>query len=196
MGNPAVGMGQGNAETAKLFSILPPRSILADSASEISAARGGNGPRGRNDSLLVDTERYQSLAAVTARDADKDSVFSADFNKPRGVRPFSPQPIRRTPMAFDSFTALESPLGSPTKEEQKQLEQKRDEMRRNEEVNIEDVREGNDHEDEDVDDEGARWRDSQGHEDRRMTTQGTESPELITDESSPEARWDHDDDDR
>ncbi|KAG6009614.1 hypothetical protein E4U21_001981 [Claviceps maximensis] len=94
--------------SAKLFSVLPPKSILADATSETSSARAGHS---RSDSLLMDSERYQSLAALAtepkqnntgsglASDADSVSVsvFSADFNKPRGARPFSPQPIRRIP---------------------------------------------------------------------------------------------------
>ncbi|KAK4043789.1 hypothetical protein C8A01DRAFT_43351 [Parachaetomium inaequale] len=74
--------------------ILPPKSILAD-ASGADTVRGGKDTR--SDSLLVDTDRYQSLAgAVTSdlgrgRDRDTDSVFS-EFNRSRNVRPFSPQP--------------------------------------------------------------------------------------------------------
>lgn len=95
----------GGADTAKLFSILPPKSILADSASEISRPGGTRG-----DSLLMEADRYQSLAAITSPELgprDSDSVFSADFNRPRGARPFSPQPIRRrtTDVTFDSLGA-------------------------------------------------------------------------------------------
>ncbi|KAH7316722.1 hypothetical protein B0I35DRAFT_433839 [Stachybotrys elegans] len=98
--------GVSSADTAKLFSILPPKSILADSASDMSRPAG----HARSDSLLVDTERYQSLAAVAAEQraaGDNDSVFSADFNKPRNARPFSPQPIRPIPtdVTFDSLGA-------------------------------------------------------------------------------------------
>lgn len=81
------------SDGVKLFSILPPKSILADTSSDA--------PRhGRSDSLLVDTERYQSLSAVASdvKPGDNDSAFSADFNKPRNARPFSPQPIRRIPI--------------------------------------------------------------------------------------------------
>ncbi|KAG6043117.1 hypothetical protein E4U17_001098 [Claviceps sp. LM77 group G4] len=86
----------------KLFSILPPKSILADATSAASSMRLGHS---RGDSLLMDSERYQSLAALATEvkqrgggaGADTDSVLSADFNKPRGARPFSPQPIRRIP---------------------------------------------------------------------------------------------------
>ncbi|KAL7620998.1 hypothetical protein AAE478_008309 [Parahypoxylon ruwenzoriense] len=101
----------GNAEGsagAKLFSILPPKSILApDTASDSErTARGGHG---RADSLLVDSEdQYQSLAGAVDREPDRvrgvegergpdtESLFS-EFNQSRGIRPFSPQPIRRPP---------------------------------------------------------------------------------------------------
>ncbi|TWU71908.1 hypothetical protein ED733_002075 [Metarhizium rileyi] len=101
----------GSADAAKLFSILPPKSILADSASD--ATRPAHA---RGDSLLTESDRYQSLAALatdqqqngTAAAGDADSVFSADFNKPRGARPFSPQPIRRVPadVTFESLGAM------------------------------------------------------------------------------------------
>lgn len=81
------------SDGVKLFSILPPKSILADTSSDA--------PRhGRSDSLLVDTERYQSLSAVASdvKPGDNDSAYSTDFNKPRNARPFSPQPIRRIPI--------------------------------------------------------------------------------------------------
>ncbi|KAH6643437.1 hypothetical protein BKA67DRAFT_596179 [Truncatella angustata] len=86
------------AEGARLFSILPPKSILADSASGRSGTPAHRG-HGRADSLLVDNDRYQSLAGAIDREGDggdADSIFS-DFNQSRGVRPFSPQPIRRHP---------------------------------------------------------------------------------------------------
>ncbi|KAK8122251.1 phospholipid-binding protein [Apiospora sp. TS-2023a] len=83
---------------AKLFSILPPKSILqqGDSESDSGPRSGKSRGHGRADSLLVDTDRYQSLAgAVTERErGDNESIFS-EFNQSRGVRPFSPQPIRR-----------------------------------------------------------------------------------------------------
>ncbi|EWG45809.1 hypothetical protein FVEG_06465 [Fusarium verticillioides 7600] len=96
----------GSGDTPKLFSILPPKSILADTGSDPSRSHA------RGDSLLMDTERYQSLAALASDSRpsggvmnDSDSVFSTDFNKPRNARPFSPQPIRRTPtdVTFDSL---------------------------------------------------------------------------------------------
>ncbi|KAF4959995.1 hypothetical protein FGADI_1269 [Fusarium gaditjirri] len=96
----------GSGDTSKLFSILPPKSILADTGSDPSRSHA------RGDSLLMDTERYQSLAALASDSRpnggvmnDSDSVFSTDFNKPRNARPFSPQPIRRIPtdVTFDSL---------------------------------------------------------------------------------------------
>ncbi|KAK6208080.1 hypothetical protein LQW54_007126 [Pestalotiopsis sp. IQ-011] len=85
-----------NGEGARLFSILPPKSILADAAPGDSARYRGHQ---RADSLLADNDRYQSLAGAVDRDGDRgdnESIFS-DFNQSRGVRPFSPQPIRRLP---------------------------------------------------------------------------------------------------
>ncbi|KAK1574342.1 uncharacterized protein LY79DRAFT_566356 [Colletotrichum navitas] len=102
----------GSAESAKLFSILPPKSILADAASDVTRHGGHH----RGDSLLSDPDRYQSLTAAAAANAtassglgddnDADSIFSeTNFNRSRGVRPFSPQPIRRhaTDVTFDSL---------------------------------------------------------------------------------------------
>jgi hypothetical protein len=85
--------GTGAVEGSKLFSILPPKSILADAASETSRLRGHE----RADSLLVEPDRYQSLAGAMDRERDRgdtESIFS-EFNQSRGVRPFSPQPIRK-----------------------------------------------------------------------------------------------------
>jgi hypothetical protein len=89
------GSGGAGAEGAKLFSILPPKSILPDTASDSSRKK----PHGRADSLHVETDRYQSLAGAVDRErdgGDTASIFS-EFNQSRGVRPFSPQPIRRLP---------------------------------------------------------------------------------------------------
>ncbi|KAK5991128.1 Protein IVY1 [Cladobotryum mycophilum] len=101
--------GAGVTDGVKLFSILPPKSILADSTSAA----------GPDSSLLIETtDRYQSLAAVAGQDrrqssggtggGDNESVFSADFNKPRNARPFSPQPIRRIPtdVTYDSLASV------------------------------------------------------------------------------------------
>jgi hypothetical protein len=111
----------GSSDTVKLFSILPPKSILADSGSEVS--RGGHA---RGDSLLMDTDRYQSLTGLAdSRPSrgnsgnDNDSVFSSDFNKPRNARPFSPQPIRRLPtdVPFDSLGAVTGFIDSSTNDD-------------------------------------------------------------------------------
>lgn len=88
-----------------LFSILPPKSILADSVSEnntASTVRVTGGGHGRSDSLMDASGegRWQSMAQavseshVAAPGGDGDSVFS-EFNRPRGggPRPFSPQPM-------------------------------------------------------------------------------------------------------
>jgi hypothetical protein len=95
----------GHNESPKIFSILPNKSILADSAADPAGTRG----HGRNDSLLADGNRYQSLTAAIAEDRDEDagSIFSGKnvegiLNKSRGVRPFSPPPTNR-------FAALEMP---------------------------------------------------------------------------------------
>ncbi|OAA79196.1 IRSp53/MIM-like protein [Akanthomyces lecanii RCEF 1005] len=97
--------GGGTGDGVKLFSILPPKSILPDTISDPS--RGGHA---RSDSLLTDPERYQSLTALAsdARAPDLEGPPSADFNKPRNARPFSPQPIRRVPMEIteDSLGAF------------------------------------------------------------------------------------------
>ncbi|KAI8959731.1 hypothetical protein F5Y11DRAFT_291834 [Daldinia sp. FL1419] len=97
--NSAVGEGG-----AKLFSILPPKSILANDVASTSVsdsvltARGG-----RADSLLVDPEedQFQSLTGAVEHPQDRkrdgedtESIFS-ESNISRGLRPFSPQPIRR-----------------------------------------------------------------------------------------------------
>lgn len=104
--DPFHGASTSGGEGVKLFSILPPKSILADTASEP-----------RSESLLADGERYQSLAATAAdakpQSADSESVFSVDFNKPRNARPFSPQPIRRAPTDV-TFDLLDNLVASPS----------------------------------------------------------------------------------
>jgi hypothetical protein len=101
---PETGLGD---SSSKLFSILPQRSILADAVSDHTS---GNRPfYNRNDSLLVEGERYQSLAgAVSSLDRSDDaaSIFSertrGNFNQSRGVRPFSPPPIMRNKETQDT----------------------------------------------------------------------------------------------
>lgn len=120
------GVGGSADDGTKLFSILPPKSILADASSDSMMAdrgrsSGGSPVRGhaRADSLGVINEPYQSLAgAVTVSperrgrataggrgDIDTASLFSADFSPTRAgapprarmTRPFSPQPVRVRP---------------------------------------------------------------------------------------------------
>jgi hypothetical protein len=96
-----------------LFSILPPKSILADSASEITRPGG----HGRADSLLMpEPERYQSLAGAVGRGDDADSVFSEPVGRPRGggPRPFSPPPMAVDPgeaLGGDDHEATPRPSG-------------------------------------------------------------------------------------
>jgi hypothetical protein len=81
----------GGAEPSKLFSILPPKSILADSASDSGVAAA----HGRADSLGAGIVPYQSLSGALSEprlQGDADSVFS-ELNRPRITRPFSPPPI-------------------------------------------------------------------------------------------------------
>ncbi|KAK0387673.1 hypothetical protein NLU13_3918 [Sarocladium strictum] len=150
-------VGHSSGETTKLFSILPPKSILADSASDTS--RPGI-THTRSDSLLVDNERYQSLTTVASaiRPGDAESVFSADFNRPRGARPFSPQPIRRAPagVTFDE-------LGTEDEEDRGDEETMR-----------------GDDEREELEEEGEDGRRSP------ESLRERHSPEFITDESSPD----------
>ncbi|KAK3905023.1 hypothetical protein C8A05DRAFT_13133 [Staphylotrichum tortipilum] len=107
-GGPGVGT---SGEATKLFSILPPKSILAD-MSGADTLKGGKNTR--SDSLLVDTDRYQSLSGAVSsdhvRDRDTDSVFS-ELNRSRNVRPFSPQPqpLRLNPE--DLLGSLEDAAG-------------------------------------------------------------------------------------
>lgn len=92
-----VGTHNNAGDGAKLFSILPPKSILQqnDSASDSGLGSGKSRSHGRTDSLLVENDRYQSLTGAVERErGDDESIFS-EFNQSRGVRPFSPQPIRR-----------------------------------------------------------------------------------------------------
>ena len=90
----------------EIFSILPQKSILADTASAHDAA-AGEGHK-RSDSLLGDGLHYQSLVgavSIAGRDVDVVSVFSERdatsttgiLNRSRGARPFSPAPADRVP---------------------------------------------------------------------------------------------------
>jgi hypothetical protein len=90
--------GVGVSNNAKIFSILPQKSILVDSPTNES----GRPPHHRSDSLLVEGTTYQSLAGAV-RDTDVNSLFSERdtvgiLNRPRGARPFSPPPMERIPV--------------------------------------------------------------------------------------------------
>lgn len=161
--------GGAASDGVKLFSILPAKSILADSSAAPDGSRS-HPHHARGDSLLVDTERYQSLSAVASdvKPGDNESVFSADFNKPRNARPFSPQPIRRVPI---DVTEAASALGgtqdadqqrhhrksanADIKEEDEQQEQEvADEQQDSENQNQ------NDDNDDDEEERGRKWYDS------------------------------------
>ncbi|TPX14492.1 uncharacterized protein E0L32_005456 [Thyridium curvatum] len=88
---------------SKIFSILPPKSILADSASDSAALHSTHG---RSDSLTVDgTDRYQSLEGALSPvkgsggggGGETDSVFSEPIRGRGIIRPFSPQPVAVDP---------------------------------------------------------------------------------------------------
>ncbi|KAI1436958.1 hypothetical protein GGR50DRAFT_157068 [Xylaria sp. CBS 124048] len=100
--------GGATNDGTKLFSILPPKSILADTAldSGTKSPQPGQG-HPRSDSFLSESDRYQSLSGAFTSQGDVDSIFS-DFNQTRAMRPFSPQPIRR--LATDVIMDPESLL--------------------------------------------------------------------------------------
>lgn len=90
-----------------LFSILPPRSILADGGLDLPRPDCARGSSLRTD----EAEGYQSLAAVASDAAppgDGETVVAVNFNRPRNARPFSPHPIRRVPadVTLDSLSAM------------------------------------------------------------------------------------------
>ncbi|EGS22765.1 uncharacterized protein CTHT_0012400 [Thermochaetoides thermophila DSM 1495] len=124
LGGSGKGAGDGGGgvggDGTKLFSILPPKSILADTGSD--TLRPVNQ---RGDSLLMDADRYQSLAGAIAsdftakdRDRDADSVFSSELNRSRNVRPFSPQPQPLKLNPDDLFVGLENAIQEEEEEEQ------------------------------------------------------------------------------
>lgn len=110
-----------SSAAGRLFSILPPHSILADATvpgATSGSVVGGAGSMADEDATAG---RYQSLSGVAAamgvrdqspgrgRDqTDSASVFS--FNQPRGARPFSPQPIRRVGTEV-AVSVLEEAIG-------------------------------------------------------------------------------------
>ncbi|PHH76564.1 hypothetical protein CDD80_1425 [Ophiocordyceps camponoti-rufipedis] len=89
-------------DPAKLFSILPHKSILADSADSLPPPLSTNASL-NTDEADADADRRSSAASV--------STITAEANRPRNQRPFSPQPIRRIPtdVTYDSLAALAAP---------------------------------------------------------------------------------------
>lgn len=176
-------------ETAKLFSILPPKSILADSASDGSRP----GHHARSDSLGMDTGQYQSLTAVaeSTRGADTESIMSAEFSKPRNARPFSPQPIRRRPtdVTIDSLGAIAPPSGdSPSTKMDEDDAMQRSEFRMPSIIN-QDIKEEEEVDGRDDDREPReRERESNVWREQSPEPRGRKSPEFITDESSPSSQ--------
>ncbi|KAI0393056.1 hypothetical protein F5Y17DRAFT_328200 [Xylariaceae sp. FL0594] len=147
-----------SGEGTKLFSILPPKSILADTvpdAPSSSSARGRPPGRARTDSFLVEGDRYQSLAGAVVTDrggADTESIFS-DFNQSRGVRPFSPQPIRRQPtdVLMDPESLLL--LGTGDEEAPRQKQQREQQRQERDELDLVDAAAGEREEEDDDDDD-------------------------------------------
>jgi hypothetical protein len=107
-----------SSSPSKIFSILPQKSILVDSVHSLNDQSAQIGHK-RSDSLLVDNNHYQSLAAVTERDVDSGSPFNERetriLNRSRGVRPFSPEPVDRN---FDPLELPPSIQRSNSREEQ------------------------------------------------------------------------------
>lgn len=110
-----------NGSPSKIFSILPQKSILVDAhAAPDSPSKKIH--HKRSDSLLVDNNHYQSLAAVAERDVDSGSIFSERetraVNRSRGVRPFSPEPVERSldPLELPPPSQIPSQNASPREE--------------------------------------------------------------------------------
>lgn len=171
-------LGGGTGDGVKLFSILPPKSILPDTISDPS--RAGHA---RSDSLLTDPERYQSLTALASDVRSPESEGappSADFNKPRNARPFSPQPIRRVPMEIteDSLGAFSNGM---TDEIQRQEPDENGVVNENGDAAESPKNEEEEEETEDNDDRGRRsW---------SKTPEPREDREIPTYESSPGGGW-------
>ncbi|OAA52492.1 Phospholipid-binding protein [Beauveria brongniartii RCEF 3172] len=165
-------LGGGTGDGVKLFSILPPKSILPDTASDSS--RPGHA---RSDSLLSDPERYQSLTALATSDgraaavADAEAPAPADFNKPRNARPFSPQPIRRVPMEIteDSLGAFGN--GASDQVQQQQQQREADEQQEEEE------------------EEEENGSDDRGRQSRSPTPEPKDDTEILSYDGSPGGGW-------
>ncbi|KAF4587354.1 phospholipid-binding protein [Ophiocordyceps camponoti-floridani] len=91
-------------DPAKLFSILPHKSILADSSDSLLPPPSTDASLNTDEADAdADADRRSSAASV--------STITAEANRPRNQRPFSPQPIRRIPtdVTYDSLAALAAP---------------------------------------------------------------------------------------
>ncbi|RAL65923.1 hypothetical protein DID88_005585 [Monilinia fructigena] len=110
-----------NGSPSKIFSILPQKSILVDAhAAPDSPTKKIH--HKRSDSLLVDNNHYQSLAAVAERDVDSGSIFSERetraVNRSRGVRPFSPEAVERSLDPLELPPPSQIPSQSPSPKEE------------------------------------------------------------------------------
>ncbi|KAM7221056.1 hypothetical protein V8F06_003618 [Rhypophila decipiens] len=206
--------GSGGEGSNKLFSILPPKSILADSGSDTVRIARHN----RTDSLLMDADRYQSLAGAVVssrdrvRDHDADSVFS-EFNRSRGVRPFSPQPQRISlnpedlilggledhEESADENTTLLVLAGSSSTKQQHHLHHER---RASDTTTEQDEQEEGcavyDEDDDENDEEAHPWRNEHGQslQQRRMRQSTTSSrKQLVLSEREGHADGEEDDED-
>lgn len=99
--------GNGGEGTAgKLFSILPPKSILADQAA---GAQSSDAQSRSGSPTIADSDRYQSLASAMDAGQRGRDAYGFDPNRPRagGVRPFSPppQPVRLNPDALIGWSS-------------------------------------------------------------------------------------------
>jgi hypothetical protein len=90
-------------QSSQIFSILPQKSILVDAGQDGTNASLSGQPLSptRSNSLMVEGDRYQSLAGAISHD-DSRSLFSEPgtsttgiLNRSRAVRPFSPPPMDR-----------------------------------------------------------------------------------------------------
>lgn len=121
------------SEANKLFSILPSKSILvADGTGE-----GGSKGHGKTDSLLVEGDRYQSLAGAMDQNERQDevgSIFSERgidgiLNRSRGVRPWSPSPVNRAKEKEDELKGDESVKENKVQEPEQEAKASNDQSR-------------------------------------------------------------------
>ncbi|KAM3514813.1 hypothetical protein MY11210_001537 [Beauveria gryllotalpidicola] len=181
-------LGGGTGDGVKLFSILPPKSILPDTASDSS--RPGNA---RSDSLLSDPERYQSLTALATSDAraaaDAEAPAPADFNKPRNARPFSPQPIRRVPMEIteDSLGAFGN--GASDHVQQQQQQEEAGEGSPNEDGDSADASKNEQEEEEEEEEEEENEGADRGRQSRSATPEPKNSADILSYDGSPGGGW-------